>query len=63
MRTDVVTIASRLREAGYRTYLSGKWNLGHGPTSLPSSRGFDSTFDLDTTGADNFEKKPYRPIF
>lgn len=62
LRTDVVTIASRLRDAGYRTYLSGKWNLGHTPTSLPSARGFDRTFALDATGADNFEKKPYLPI-
>lgn len=61
--TDVVTIASRLRAAGYRTYLSGKWNLGHTPTSLPSARGFDRTFALDATGADNFEKKPYLPIY
>ncbi|MDE0442404.1 MAG: arylsulfatase [Gammaproteobacteria bacterium] len=63
LRTDVVTIASRLRGAGYRTYLSGKWNLGHTPTSLPSARGFDRTFALDSTGADNFEKKPYLPIY
>ena len=63
LRTDVVTIASRLRAAGYRTYQSGKWNLGHTPTSLPSARGFDRTFALDATGADNFEKKPYLPIY
>lgn len=63
LSTDVVTIASRLRAAGYRTYLSGKWNLGHAPTSLPSARGFDRTFALDATGADNFEKKPYLPIY
>ncbi|MYD99598.1 MAG: sulfatase-like hydrolase/transferase [Gammaproteobacteria bacterium] len=63
LRTDVVTVASRLRDAGYRTYLSGKWNLGHTPTSLPSARGFDRTFALDSTGADNFEKKPYLPIY
>ena len=63
LRTDVVTIASRLHAAGYRTYLSGKWNLGHTPTSLPSARGFDRTFALDATGADNFEKKPYLPIY
>ena len=63
LRTDVVTIASRLRTAGYRTYLSGKWNLGHTPTSLPSARGFDRAFALDATGADNFEKKPYLPIY
>ena len=63
LRTDVVTVASRLRAAGYRTYLSGKWNLGHTPTSLPSARGFDRTFALDATGADNFDKKPYLPIY
>ena len=63
LRTDVVTVASRLRAAGYLTYLSGKWNLGHTPTSLPSARGFDRTFALDATGADNFEKKPYLPIY
>lgn len=63
LRTDVVTIASRLRRAGYRTYLSGKWNLGHTPSSLPSARGFDRTFALDATGADNYEMKPYLPIY
>ena len=63
LRTDVVTIASRLGDAGYRTYLSGKWNLGHTPTSLPSARGFDRSFALEATGADNFEKKPYLPIY
>ena len=63
LRTDVVTVASRLQAAGYRTYLSGKWNLGHTPASLPSARGFDRTFALDATGADNFEKKPYLPIY
>ena len=63
LRTDVVTIASRLRAAGYRTYLSGKWNLGHRASSLPSARGFDRTFALDATGADNYEKKAYLPIY
>ena len=63
LRDDVVTVASRLQKAGYRTYLSGKWNLGHTPTTLPSARGFDRTFALDATGADNFEKKSYLPIY
>lgn len=63
LRSDVVTLATRLRDAGYRTYLSGKWNLGHGATSLPSARGFDRTFALDATGADNFEKRSYLPLY
>ena len=63
LRSNVTTIATRLSGAGYRTYLSGKWNLGHTPANLPSARGFDRTFALDATGADNFEKKPYLPIY
>ncbi|MEM8695833.1 MAG: arylsulfatase [Pseudomonadota bacterium] len=57
------TIATRLREAGYRTYMTGKWHLGHTPETLPSARGFDRTFILDSTGADNWEHRPYLPYY
>ncbi len=63
LRSDVVTIATRLQAAGYGTYMTGKWNLGHTASNLPSARGFDRTFALDATGADNFEKKPYLPLY
>ncbi|MEM7015085.1 MAG: arylsulfatase [Verrucomicrobiota bacterium] len=41
-----VTIATLLREAGYRTYLSGKWHLrGAGnPHCIPTIRGFDQFY-------------------
>lgn len=41
-----VTIASLLREAGYGTYLSGKWHLrGKGnPDCTPTNRGFDEFY-------------------
>jgi arylsulfatase len=41
-----VTIASLLREAGYATFLSGKWHLrGKGnPECLPTNRGFDEFY-------------------
>ncbi len=54
----VVTIADLLRAAGYRTYFTGKWHLGHGPDNLPNSRGYDRSFALTQSGADNFEDKP-----
>lgn len=34
-----VTIAERLRDAGYATFFAGKWHLGSGPFS-PNSQGF-----------------------
>ena len=60
---DVVTVASLLQQAGYDTYMTGKWHLGHDEKSLPSARGFDRSFVLDASGADNWEKKTYLPIY
>lgn len=60
---DVVTVASLLRDAGYRTAMAGKWHLGHDPASLPPARGFDRSFALDASGADNWEKRSYLPIY
>lgn len=57
------TIADRLRRSGYRTFMTGKWHLGHTPESLPSARGFDRSFILDATGADNWEDRPYLPVY
>ncbi len=35
-----------LREAGYQTYMTGKWHLGDTQDNWPSTRGFDRTFSL-----------------
>ena len=59
----VLTIADRLKAAGYRTYMSGKWHLGHGPGQLPNGHGFDRSLALDASGADNWAPKPYMPYY
>jgi arylsulfatase A-like enzyme len=59
----VVTLASLLQANGYHTYMTGKWNLGHTAALLPSARGFDRTIALADTGADNWEQRPYLPIY
>jgi len=61
LNTKVKTVATRLKENGYRTYMTGKWHLGHTKNTLPSKRGFDRTFILDASGADNYEHKAYLP--
>jgi arylsulfatase/uncharacterized sulfatase len=63
LRRGIPTIADQLRKQGYRTYMVGKWHLGKEPDTLPSARGFDRTFILADTGADNWEQRPYLPIY
>ena len=59
----VTTIATRLKAQGYRSYMTGKWHLGHGPGDLPNAHGFDRSFVLDASGADNWEQKSYMPYY
>ena len=61
--SDVVTVATLLEDAGYHTYMAGKWHLGATPDKLPSRRGFERTVALMDSGADNWEQKPYLPIY
>jgi arylsulfatase A-like enzyme len=60
---NVVTVASLLEDAGYHTYMAGKWHLGKERHQLPSRRGFERTVAMADTGADNWEQKPYIPIY
>jgi arylsulfatase/uncharacterized sulfatase len=59
----VVTLATLLRDAGFHTYMSGKWHLGTTPDTLPSRRGFERTVALGDSGADNWQQKTYAPIY
>ncbi len=60
---NVVTVASLLENAGYNTYIAGKWHLGMTPDKLPSKRGFKRTVAMMDSGADNWEQRPYLPIY
>jgi len=42
----IVTIPSLLKEAGYHTYMAGKWHLGSAPESNPHQKGFEHSFVL-----------------
>lgn len=61
LNDKVKTVATHLKQNGYNTYISGKWHLGHSENTLPTKRGFDRSFILDASGADNYEHRPYLP--
>lgn len=46
----VAALPEILRDAGYHTYMSGKWDLGRAleATDMPASRGFEASFALTT---------------
>jgi len=62
LNNRVQTIATRLKEADYNTYMTGKWHLGHDEKTLPSKRGFDRTFILGGSGASNYDNHGYLPM-
>ncbi len=54
----VVTVAELLRDAGYRTLMSGKWHLGNRrPEDDPARRGFERVFALLEAGHNHFGKE------
>ncbi|MGB8054467.1 MAG: arylsulfatase [Azonexus sp.] len=42
----VATLPQLLRDAGYHTYMVGKWHLGKSPEQIPAARGFERDFSL-----------------
>ena len=64
----VVTLPQLLKEAGYHTYMVGKWHLGKQPTQIPAARGFERDFSLlDGAGSywdmTNFTAAAPRSVF
>ena len=46
LNARVTSMASRLKDVGYHTYMAGKWHLGEEPDQWPSARGFERDFAL-----------------
>ncbi len=72
MALSEVTIAEKLKEAGYRTACVGKWHLGIGTGGLsglpdkaeymPTRRGFDEYFGIPYSNDMNKENRGHPPI-
>ena len=63
LEPGVLTLADHLQPAGYQTFMTGKWHMGSGAGDLPSDHGFNRSFALDASGADNWEDKSYMPFY
>ncbi|MEO0606945.1 MAG: arylsulfatase [Pseudomonadota bacterium] len=63
LEPGVLTLADRLGAMGYRTLMSGKWHLGETAEEMPNNHGFDHSFALAASGADNWDDKSYMPYY
>ncbi len=57
LRRDWVILPELLRDAGYATYMAGKWDLGAGEGYTPATRGFDRSFVAVDASASHFAEK------
>ena len=48
-----------LKEAGYHTYMAGKWHLGHEEEQSPAAAGFERSFALIEGGASHFDGRGF----
>lgn len=63
LEPGVLTLADRLRAQGYRTVMAGKWHMGEAPDEMPQAHGFDRSFALAASGADNWDDRSYMPYY
>jgi arylsulfatase len=46
LNNRVATLPQVLKDAGYHTYMVGKWHMGKSPDKIPAARGFERDFAL-----------------
>lgn len=63
LEPGVLTLADRLRAEGYRTVMAGKWHMGEVAGEMPQAHGFDRSFALAASGADNWADQSYMPYY
>jgi arylsulfatase len=59
LNTQVTTLPLLLKQAGYHTYMVGKWHLGKAPDEIPAARGFERDFSLLDGGGSYWDMKSF----
>ena len=63
LNRDCVTTAEVLKEAGYHTYMAGKWHLGyHRQERWPLQRGFERYYGIISGASSYFRPQPPRGL-
>jgi len=58
LNNKVVCVAQLIKDAGYHTYMAGKWHLGLTPDQSPFAKGFERSFALLDAAANHFTSDP-----
>ncbi len=56
----IVPLPELLRQAGYHTYIAGKWHLGNAEAQSPKAAGFERSFVLTEGAAHHWHGKGFR---
>ena len=62
LHARVATLPERLGDAGYHTYMAGKWHLGGAADQTPRARGFERSFALVIGSASHMEMWSHIPV-
>lgn len=62
LNNQALSMPEILRDAGYHTYMAGKWHLGLTAETGPKARGFESSYALLTGAGSHFAPVAGKPI-
>jgi arylsulfatase A-like enzyme len=55
LNNRVAPVSSLLKDAGYHTYMAGKWHMGEEPEHWPAARGYERDLTLIPGGGSHFD--------
>jgi arylsulfatase len=65
LNNNIVSLPVLLKDAGYRTFMTGKWHLGMQPEQGPDKRGFDQSFSMIPGAGNHYSDRglmPFMPV-